>query len=48
MFDNFSISHWDSFCDKSRCFDYGDFIFARKIEDNISVDVAIACADSHG
>ena len=32
------IYHWDNFSDKSKCFDYGDFIFAREIEDNIGVD----------
>jgi hypothetical protein len=26
---------------KSKCFDYGDFVFAREIEDNIVVDVGI-------
>jgi hypothetical protein len=35
IFDNFGIHHWDDFIDKSKCFDYGDFITAREIEDNI-------------
>jgi hypothetical protein len=30
-----------NFSDKSKCFDYGDFVFAREIEDNIGVDVGI-------
>jgi hypothetical protein len=41
IFDNFSIYHWDNFSDKSKCFDYGDFVFAREIEDNIGVDAGI-------
>jgi len=38
-FDNFSVYHRENFSDKSKCFDYGDFVFAREIEDNIGVDV---------
>jgi hypothetical protein len=41
IFDNFSIYHWDDFSDKSKCFDYGDFVSAQEIEDNIGVDVGI-------
>jgi len=41
IFDNFSIYHWDNFSDKSKCFHYGDFVFAREIENNIGVDVGI-------
>ncbi len=41
ILDNFSIYHWDDFCDKSKCFDYGDFVSARDIEDTIGVDVGI-------
>ena len=37
IFDNFSIYHWDTFSDKSNCFDYGDFVFAREKEDNIGM-----------
>ena len=41
FFDNFSIYHWDDFNDKSKCFDYGDFVATREIEDNIGVDDGI-------
>ena len=41
IFDNFGIYHWDDFMDKSKCFDCGDFVTAREIEDNISADVGI-------
>ena len=41
IFDNFAIYHWDDFIDKSKCFDYGDFITAREIEDNIGADAGI-------
>ena len=30
-FDNFSIYHWDTFSDKSKCLDYGDFVYTREI-----------------
>ena len=40
-FDNFSIYHWDNFINKSKCFDYGDFVSAREIEDNIYFDVEL-------
>ena len=39
--DNFSIYHWDNFNDKSKCFDYGDFVSAREIEENIGIDAGI-------
>jgi len=41
IFDNFSIYHWNNFSDKSKCFNYGDFVSAREIEDNIGADVGI-------
>ena len=41
IFDNFSIYHWDNFSDKSKCFHYDDFAFAREVENNIGVDVGI-------
>ncbi len=37
--DEFSIYHWDKFTDKSKCFDYGELITARDIEDNLGIDV---------
>ena len=41
IFDNFSIFHWDNFSEKSKCFDYGDFVSAQEIEDIVGVDVGI-------
>ncbi len=41
IFDSFGIYHWDDFIDKSKCFDYGDFVTEREIEDNIGEDVGI-------
>ena len=41
MLYNFSIYPWDNFYDKSKCFDYGEFVSAREIEDNICVDDGI-------
>jgi hypothetical protein len=38
IFDIFSIYHCDDFIDKSKYFDYGDFVTAREIEDNIGAD----------
>jgi hypothetical protein len=38
IFNNFSIYRWDDFSDKSKCFDYGDFVYVREIEDNIGAD----------
>jgi hypothetical protein len=40
-FDIFSIYHWDNFSDKSKCFDYGDFVSAREVEDDIGDDDVI-------
>ena len=40
IFNNFSIYRWDDFSDKSKCFDYGDFVSPQEIKDNIiGVDV---------
>jgi len=41
IFDNFSIYHWDDFMDKSKCFDYIDFVTAWEIEDNNGADAGI-------
>ena len=41
IFDNFCIYHWDDFSDKSKCFDYSDFVSAREIEDNIGAGSCI-------
>jgi hypothetical protein len=41
IFDKFYIYHWDDFIDKFKCFDYGYFVTAREIEDNISADIGI-------
>ncbi len=41
IFDNFGIYHWDDFIDKSRCFDYGDFVTTREIEDSIGAYAVI-------
>ena len=41
IFHNFGIYHWDDFIDKSKCFDYGDFVNAREIEGNIGADASI-------
>ena len=35
------IYHWDERVDKSRCFDFGDFLTAKDIEDNLGIDVGI-------
>ena len=40
-FDIFSIYYWNNFGDKSKCFDYGGFVSAREIEDNIGADASI-------
>jgi len=40
-FDDFYIYNWDDFDNKSKCFDYGDFVSAGEIEGNIGVDVGI-------
>ena len=39
--DKYSIYHWDGRVDKSRCFDFGDFLTAKDIEDNLGIDVGI-------
>jgi hypothetical protein len=39
--DAYSIYHWDERVDKSRCFDFGDFLDAKDIEDNLGIDVVI-------
>jgi hypothetical protein len=41
IFDNFGIYHWDDFIDKSKCFDYNDFVTARETEGNIGADIGI-------
>ena len=41
ILDSVSNYHWDDFNDKSKCFDYGDSVSAREIEDIIGVDVGI-------
>jgi hypothetical protein len=41
IYDDFYIYHWDDFIDKSKCFDCGDFVTAREIEDNIGADDGI-------
>ena len=41
IFDNFGIYHQDDFMDKSKCFDYGDFVTAREKENNNGVDAGI-------
>ena len=41
IFDKFGIYHWDDFINKSKCFDYGDFVNAREILDNIGANVGI-------
>ena len=43
IFFDFSIYHWDDFGDKSKCFDCGDFVFSREIEDNIGFDAIALC-----
>jgi len=41
IFDELSIYHGDDFNDKSKCFNYGELITSREIEDNLSTDVGI-------
>jgi hypothetical protein len=41
---HFPVYHWDNFIKKSKCFDYGDFVCAGKIEDNIGVDDGVVPA----
>ena len=35
------IYHWDQRVDKSRSFDFGDFLRSGDIEDNLGIDVGI-------
>lgn len=39
--DEFSIYSWDERADKSRCFDFGDFLNVRDIENNLGTDTEI-------
>ena len=39
--DAYPIYHWDERVDKSRSFDFGDFLIAKDIEDNLGIDVGI-------
>ena len=39
--DEFFIYSWDDRVEKSRCFDFGDFLSAREIENNMGTDVGI-------
>ena len=39
--DEYSIYHWDERVDKSRCFDFGGFLIAKDIDDNLGMDVGI-------
>jgi hypothetical protein len=39
--DEFSISYWDDFNDKTHCFDCGDLISPFAIESNLGIDVGI-------
>ncbi len=39
--DEFFIYYWEDRVEKSRCFDFGDFLSAREIEDNMGIDVGI-------
>jgi hypothetical protein len=41
ILDNFSIYHWDNFSDRSKCFDYSDFAFAREIEEIVGANACI-------
>jgi hypothetical protein len=35
------IRHWDNFSGKPKCFDYGDFVSAREIENGLCADASI-------
>jgi hypothetical protein len=37
----YRIYHWDERADKSRCFDFGDFLGSSDIEDNLGIDIGI-------
>jgi hypothetical protein len=39
--DEFYIYSWEDRVEKSRCFDFGDFLIARDIENNLGTDVGI-------
>ena len=39
--DEDSIYHWDECVDKPRCFDFGDFLAVRDIEDGLDTDAGI-------
>jgi hypothetical protein len=39
--DGFFIYSWEDRVEKSRCFDFGDFLIARDIENNLGTDVGI-------
>jgi hypothetical protein len=39
--DEFYIYSWEDRVEKSRCFDFGDFLIARDIENNFGTDVGI-------
>ena len=39
--DEYSIYHWGERVDKSRCFNFGDFLAVRDIEDSLGTDVRI-------
>ena len=42
FFDNFFIYHWHDCSGKFECFNYGDFVSAREIEDIVGSNVGIA------
>jgi hypothetical protein len=39
--EDFYIYSWEDRVEKSRCFDFGDFLIARDIEHNLGTDVGI-------
>ena len=39
--DEFFIDSWEDRVEKSRCFDFGDFLNAREVENNMGTDVRI-------
>jgi hypothetical protein len=41
ILDEFFIYNWDDFNDNYKCFNYGELIIAREIEDNLAIDVGI-------
>jgi len=40
-FDEFFSYYWGDFNDKFKCFDYGELVTTREIEDNLGIDVNI-------